>query len=122
MSIETIEKLINDFRADFHSSLDKIEKKIDETIHELKDVNARAITNTTNISNVKEDIVEKSTEFHRQINILHKRLKDCNSAHERCPEKTKADSILEMKVWFYGTWVVGAFGFLAVLLKDTLFK
>lgn len=122
MSEDRLEKLISELKDDLHSSMDKIEKKIDGVISELKDVNSRAIINSANITNIKEDVFSKAEEMTRQVNILHKRLRDCNASHEKCPAKIKEESVLEMKVWFYGTWVVGVLGLLVTAMKDVLFK
>jgi len=119
---EAIINLIKDLKSDLHISMDKIEKKIDDIAFKQDKTNERAIVNSASIFNLKEDISEKSIEFMRQINILHKVNRDCKLDHSKCPENVLKSTKLEVQNWFYKTWVVGAAGIILSLTISLILK
>lgn len=103
-----------------NQSIGRLEKKIDTLDSKLEDVNERAIVNSASIHNIKEDILASKVEFTRQINILHKVIRNCKLDHEGCPAKIEEGAILKVKNWFYATVAVGFLMFIYTLARDYL--
>lgn len=120
--IDAVIDSIKDLKSDFHTSMDKIEKKIDDIAFKQDKTNERAIVNSASIYNIKEDIAEKTKEFTRQVNILHKVHRDCRVDHSKCPERVLASTKTEVQNWFYKTWIVGGAGVILSLAISLILK